>query len=611
MLDIVAFRKELGDGSDLDYLRHALNRHLSCPSVDAAVKTLRLLVQSLLDQERYADAAVLLWGPELFDPRPACVRIILRGIQDGHKIIFLGAAGSSKTYTPSARLLLDWIRDPEFTSVKVISTTSGHLKSNCFSTLQRLHSWSGAGGACIIPLEGEAQDGFIGLDPKNRYGAIEKVSIKIGENGGGALQGFHPIPRREPHPQFGAFSRLRVFLDEAEEIPIGVWSGLANTMTNIHGKEILKVICSANPKRTSSILAMNSEPAKGWGDVDIDNDLAWKSKEGWDVYRLDAARSENVVTGKVIYHNFMTKEGYDELRLKKGGNTPEYFTFARGMYPMAGVERSLIPMKILNGTRGVLIFSGFTQTCGGCDPAFEGDDEMVMFSGRFGFATGFRDLLDNVINFEKPRWALQIDQHYSMPKNLTLTQAHEVKKYCVELGITPQWFAIDQTGKSGGISEVLMEIWSPQIVGVTFGGSATGKKLLDESIRKASDEFATIDTEMHAAFSAWAEFGFLKIGPRVDTFKLFPQLSGRQYDLVGKGKAGKPLLRIESKPLFKRRLGASPDYGDAVCLLLHAARMNGQEKPSAVQKDRRRPEEQKPMEGDNPKWIRWDDNQAA
>jgi hypothetical protein len=951
VLDVVAFRKELGDGSDLEYLRNALNRHLECPSVDAAVRTLRLIVQSLLDEERYADAAVLLWGPELFDPRPASVRIILKAIQEGHKIILLGAAGQSKTYTPAARLLLDWLRDPEYTSVKIISTTAGHAKcfgrgtrvrmyngnvkeiqdikagdvvmgpdskprrvlettsgrekmydvkaqrgpgfvcnashllylentiddpsrwkklgkaailsvsdyvqkstsfkreykmvrqgfelepvwqlfdpyivglwlgdghtnapaltnmdqrivdewcyffersgyrikkysngskantyfaffgeqghrevknpfrsflreeclengekriprrilrssanhrwavlagildtdgalnqggfcltikskplardvlelchslglhanqrevkrksqrgtegtyqtlcirgkficlptlvkkthqvgtrqryvpfkvqelpeddyfgfcvggdelflldnglvvhnSNVFSTLQRLHKWSGSGGASIIPLEGEAQEGFIGLDPKMRYGSMEKVSIKIGENGGGALQGFHPQPRRSAHPQFGAFSRLRVLLDEAEEIPIGVWSGLANTMTNIHGKEILKVICSANPKRTSSVLAMNSEPPQGWGDVDIDEDLAWKSREGWDVYRLDAARSENVTSGKVIYVNFMTREGYDELRLKKGGNTPEYHSFARGMYPMAGVERSLIPMKILNGARGTLIFSGFTVTCGGCDPAFQGDDEMVMFSGRFGLATGFRDLQDNVINFERPRWTLQIDQHYSMPKNLTLTQAGEVKKYCVGLGIKPDWFAIDQTGTSTGISEVLIETWSPKIIGVTFGGVASGKKLLDESIRKATEEFATIDTEMYAAFCAWAEYGYLKIGPRVDTFKLFPQLSGRQYDVVGRGKKeGKPLLRIEEKKSFKHRLGESPDYGDAACLLLHAARVNGQEKASAVQKERRRPEQIQSMEGDSPTWLNFNEgNEAA
>ena len=253
-MDLLAFRKSCGGCTDEELIRAVATIEPSVETVDQARAWLWFVIKKLLESERYTSAGLLLWGPALFSSEPRAVRQLFQTVRSVQNLIVLGAAAMGKSYSLIAYSLLDWIRDPEHTEIKVISTTGGHAKSQAFSTLQRLYK------AAIVPLPGLAMDGFIGLNPKDRHSAITLVAIPQGEDGRGVLQGFHPVPRDTPHPVFGSMSRVRAFLDESEEIPSGCWEGVSNLLASAWGAEAVKVYCATNPRDVTSKLAQLAEP---------------------------------------------------------------------------------------------------------------------------------------------------------------------------------------------------------------------------------------------------------------------------------------------------------------------------------------------------------------
>ena len=372
-MDLATFRRDCGECSDEELTRAVWSIDQSVSTPDQAKAWIWALVKRLLETERYSTAGLLLWGEAVFNSGPKAVSQLMRFVRQTQNMVVLGGAALGKTYTLIAYELLDWLRDPEYTEIKVISTTAGHAKSQSFSTLQRLYT------NAIIPLPGLSMDGFVGLDPKDRHSAITLVAIPQGEEGRGVLQGFHPMPRKTRHPIFGSVSRVRALLDEAEEIPAGVWEGVANLLASAWGPEAVKVSCATNPRDVTSKLAQLAEPPNGWTSIDLDKDKEWISSERWHVLRLDGADSENVVQRQLVFPGFLTWEGYQKFALELGGQSPRYLTFGRGMYPLTALQNTLIPYSLLEAVIGTFIFEGRTIGCAGIDLAFEGGDRVILF----------------------------------------------------------------------------------------------------------------------------------------------------------------------------------------------------------------------------------------
>jgi hypothetical protein len=475
---------------------------------------------------------------------------------------------------------LDWLRDPEYTEIKVISTTGGHAKSQSFSTLQRLYQ------AAIIPLPGLSMDGFVGLNPKDRHSAITLVAIPQGEDGRGVLQGFHPVPRSRSHPLFGSMSRVRALLDEAEEIPVGVWEGVANLLASAWGAEAVKVACATNPRDVTSKLAQLAEPVNGWTTLNMDTDKEWVSAERWNVLRLDGIECENVIERILVYPGFLTWDGYQKFALELGGQSPKYLTFGRAMYPLAALQNTLIPYSLLESVIGQYIFDQRTVGCAGIDLAFEGGDRIIVFVGRYGRTIGFTPLNGTPVLWKKPRYCVQADQYYEMPKEKTIALASSIETRLRGLKVHPDWTTCDRTGVGTGTHDALCEQWSPMVRGVMWGAESGDYKLLADDHDYSVEIYDGITTEMYARVRKFLEFGHLCFHPQVLTAQLFKELSGRRYQPAPKGPSGKPRIRLEPKKEFKRRLGWSPDIADALVMLVHGAAINGPEKASMLGSDR-------------------------
>jgi hypothetical protein len=572
---IAALRKACTSGTSPGALVDGLRSFGFKVRNDKEAETLaRGIVQGFLELGDYLSAGLFLWGKELFNPEPISTRRIFEAIRNNAKVILLGASGQSKSFSAVVYFLLDWLVDPYFTEEKFISTTAGHARANTFSTLNYLHA------SALFALPGIVQDGFVGLDPKNLHSAISQLSIPQGSDGRGALQGFHPIPRRNEHPEFGRSSRVRAFLDEAEEIPVGVWDGVSNLLGSMQGTETIKVVCATNPRDVTSSLARLAEPKGGWGRVDPDSDHEWTSKEDWKVIRLDGALSENVQTRQLVHPGFLTFEGYESLRLESGGDSAKYWIFGRGTYPLSGSADNLIPLAYLDNARADLVFDSDVIPIAGNDLAFEGDD-VTLAAGRYGRAVGYRKANDTRMTpFKEPRWCVQLDQVFILSKQHTEKQYEQIRFYCEQLGVPPEWLTGDATGVGKGVYDLLVNKWNSKVRVIIWGSSATTVKILSESRDTPQEICRTIETEMHYALRQWCEFGYFWISPRIDTSRLFNDLSGRKVRIVGKGPTGKPMMALEPKREFKKRNGKSPDFGDATVMMLHSARANGHEKAS-------------------------------
>ena len=121
-------------------------------------------LQMFLMRRDYESAATLLWGPETFTSEPRSVQMVWHGIKNHHLVNILGAASMGKTYSASAWMLLDWILDPDWTLVRVMSTKEEHVKKNLFGDMQRMYQ------NAVIPLPGKADSESIATENGKRGG---------------------------------------------------------------------------------------------------------------------------------------------------------------------------------------------------------------------------------------------------------------------------------------------------------------------------------------------------------------------------------------------------------------------------------------------------------
>jgi hypothetical protein len=539
-----------------------------------AYTLLNILLHFCLNNDGFEDAAQMLWGSTQFDPRPKGTQRVWDAFDTQNFILLMGAGKQSKSFSMGVRVFLEWIRDPEFTTIKVLGPSEQHLEDNLFSHLVALHKGS------TIPLPGEVGKLFIGIDPRSRKGSITGVVIPLGKKAAGRLQGVARIRRKKPHPVFGETSRLFVFLDEIANIPAGIWRDVDNLMSNLSDDGGLKIIGAFNPTDQADEVGQRCEPPFGWPSFDPDTHFEWLSTRGWFVVRLDAKYSENVQAGKVIFPGLQTLEGFNQIIKNSGGtDTPGYWSMARGCFPPLGTVLSIIPVGMLDEFKAEFIWLDNPRPCGGVDGALEGGDSARFASGKWGMATGvkFPPTLQHpngrTVMFKNnkgrayPRFALQLDKIFLLPKGNTVEMKNEIVRLAKTLGISPEWLALDRTGNMAGVHDLMKYEWGVGVLGVNYSESASETRIMVEESDVANKLYDRTQSELMFALRKFIEFGYLKAMPALDTTELYPQMTGRLFRATGK------FSKVEPKPDYKsRNQGKSPDDADAVSLLVHVVR---------------------------------------
>lgn len=545
---------------------------------------LAAFLQFLLDNERYADAANLLWTPNLFTAEPRSVRMLFDAQFDHIANMVPGAASMGKSYDLGVWHYLDWRRDPLWTNVLMVGPSEQHLQRNLFSHLVKLHR-----NASVPYKAAEVIQLAITNDPVERNSGIFGVVIPLGKRSSGRLQGVKIQNRPKPHPIFGPTSRVRVMLEEAENIPVGIWEDVTNIISNATAAGRFTISAPFNPKDPNGPCAQRCEPVDGYMSLDIETSEQWESKRGWHVTRLDAYKSENVVLGTEKFFGLQTKEGLDRLIVSAGGvGTPGYYTMARGWFPPSGVDLAVIPQHLMHDIVGEYVFVDTPVVCAGVDVALEGEDTAVMCLGRFGRASGYRkpptpaepkgtfvpflDARQNPIRKD----VLQLDSIFNLAKGDTTRLVSQIIDTCKGAKVDGAYLGVDRTGNGAGVHDILVRTFNGATKGINPSTSPTERRILEEDQKLPGDEYAWLVSELWFALRKYIEYGFIKIHPNVPQDPLFHELTGRRFEIGG------AKTKVESKKAYKSRGNRSPDRADAFTFLLHAVRLNLPGPPSAT-----------------------------
>ena len=551
----------------------------------------KLYLMMFLMRRDYESAATLLWGDETFTHEPRSVRMVWSGIRNHHLVNILGAASMGKTYSASAWMLLDWVLDPDWTLVRVMSTKEEHVKKNLFGDMQRLYTNS------VIPLPGKADSESIATESGKRGGmGIFILTIARGHEARGAIKGAKIKPR-PVHPLFGTSSRSRLLIDEAQEVPPNAFEEIPNLYSSMEegDTEHTKIVMAANPKDPHSEYGKNCTPELGWDryqTVDASDDT-WTSMTGWHCVRLNAMKSENVVQKRDVYKRFFTWNGY-KMKLRQYNGDPDHpmmWSEVYGMFPPRGSKTAIVQKHWVDKAFGEWVFDGATRTVASLDPAFTGDLP-AMATGRIGHAVAWRTANGERYELKTPGIRLQVDTVGILPRGDTQELSDETMSRLKVLDCQPQFFVIDRTGVGQGVHDSIRRQWAQKvdgvsnphggvepagIMGINYAETATDTMVCQEDTKTPKELYDGIRSEVWFATGRFFEYEYIKIGNGVDTETVQELIERQGGSPAGRGK----LLQVESKDAYRSRGNKSPDRADAFTMLVQCARIAGGIKPKS------------------------------
>jgi hypothetical protein len=537
---------------------------------------LKNLLQLFLDNDQYLEAGALLWPRHMFDPRPQFTKDIFKAIVEENQLLIPGANGTSKSYSITAFMYLDWRRDPAFTKIVASAVNEEHLKRTLMAQVQQFHV------AAAIPMDQKitSNELYFGLEGIPDMG-IAGVLLPQGSEGTGRIRGYKPKPlRKEKHPRFGHSSRVRFFGDEGQIYRPSVFKDFGSMQSAMNGPDPVKIIITYNPDSTDRPVVKRAMPPQGWLIEDLEILYRYKSKEGWSVLRLDAAKCENVIQRKDAYPGLQSFEGYMKFVQGGGDTSSDYFEKARGYPPIKGAVNIIIPTNAPQEYRGEANFIEPPTVFATIDCAYQGEDNPILTIGRYGSAAGWTKENGEKLVFtdylkpteRKPRHILQIDQQIQLiNRDDTVSLSEEIIAKCKELRIKPENVGVDGTGNGFGTYSHLKNYWEKgkvsNILLVQWARKATEKKILNEDKEGANAVYDTIISEMWFTVRRWFESGCIIISPMIAHSPLNQQLTNRRYARVRGG-----LMHVESKAEYKSRGNSSPDEADSLIMMPYVIR---------------------------------------
>jgi hypothetical protein len=561
-----------------------------------ADKIVRGFFNAMVDGNNYVGAAALCWGPPLFHPELASVRDLFEAADKQPLLLSMGASSMGKTYNLVIFCYMDWLRDPEWTSVKLMSQSDKHLAENVWPHLKQIHE------ACALKPEGVkevASNLWMGLEHADESYGFSGHAFRQSQLSSGVWKGFKSQPKRPMtavnYPVFGPMTRLRVLMDEAQQIPAGVWQDLESVKAGI-GEGRVKIFAAFNPEDVSQPVVQLAEPVGGWHSDQQETLYSYESSKGWWVVRLDGAKCENVIQRKEVYPGVMRYEAFVKTLQGGGDTSPRYWTFARGFPPLQNSAYTVIPPDWASTQRGEAIYVGRPENIAAVDLAYQGQDKAVIGIGRWGLAHGWRDQTGKMHSFQnrlnpgvkQPRHVLTVDQFFTMPKSLdAVGVTQEVMGKCNQLKISPEWVAMDKTGNAMATYSYASVYWG-KILGINWAEKATEMKVLSDDAVGALERFDGIPSEMWFALKHWMDPNVCAVlfNPTIQSAELYTQMTTRRYKHTRNGR-----LHIESKDEFKsRNAGKSPDEVDVVVMMLHLCRVRGGVTPGIIEQKNRNQE---------------------
>ena len=467
-------------------------------------------------------------------------------------VTVIGHTRATKTYGAAHLFYLDYCAAPLETWTSLTTVTFDGLKSRMWSDM--MAAVETASFPCPFKISSTSSEMKMRMKEKGHRAdekfMVEGFATSKTKDSKGRIQGKHA-------------NRRRLGLDEAQELPDAIFEA----ETNAGSAPDFKSLRLANPTlRHSKFGRECMEPAGGW-EVNHDTNLYWRTKAGHLVLHFDGMQCYNVKLyfqmqrGQITPVEYaakklpfmLTYEYAEEVRTQKGEDSLEWWMYVRGYPPGDGIVSRCFPELVIDRMKHDILFDFRPTSFAVLDPAYT-HDECVIHFGAYsemregGIGIQFSETLVAPINIT--------DKLKTKDEQI----AEFIERVCKERAVLPENFIQDVTGNGRSVYSHLSKNWGRGVLAVEFGGAPTNRPLIHGQPKLCDELFCYMVDELHFRAAAWATSGRIG-GLGKLSAKTTEDLACRLYFIV-KGKQ-----RVESKDEVKKRLGRSPDHGDAFILV--------------------------------------------
>lgn len=555
-------RKKAADGSwklAANNLSSGLDEVQPFGTEQAAEDYVRSVFYRLLNEDRYLEAGTLAWRQGHFDARPLHVQRIFKCLHDYDQCILIGSAGTGKTMGTATHFVLDFIRDPFDTTIKIASVNDENLRTNLWSKIV------GFMEASLFPLAFEASPTRMRLKPEGGRAdaGISAVLLGRGIEAKGAVKGLHPTPlRKKPHPVWGDLTRIRLLVDESMHTPAGLLEDLGSPRSSINPRtHAMKIVLTCNAVSEDNWVLQEAQPKDGWREEMMDELYDWDSPKGWRVCRMDSRTTENVVQRRTVYPGFPEKEA-EKQYLNGVTTTARWFTFFAGWPPIGRANDVVISPSWFDQALGEPIFVGHVTAIGGFDPAYDHDKAMLAI-GKYGLASGWLAWDGTVHQFNsrtsdtgnERRHCCVLEQLIHLKSKDPVNLAKEVRAWCERAGVTPEFLAGDRSGNGVGTTGHINAYWD-KMIAINAKQAASAYRILAEDSEGADIQCRSATDEMYYTIRRWIPSGVrgLFIRPDADNLEFLKhELTTRGWRY---GTANQ--WEVEPKEKYTKRGNESP-----------------------------------------------------
>jgi len=482
------------------------------------------------------------------------------------RLSLVGCASSTKSQCAAMYGYTMWKVNPEGTSVYLSTTSAEAGEARMWGVIKDLFSkdrfqiGKRIDSLQLICLDAETKDDE-GAKQRDFRDVIKFVKIKTGNEGRSAVGSICGRKNK----------RVLWICDELNFMELGIMDARVNLFSN----PFAQFIGIGNAPTEGSPLYMDAEPVgeafpDGYRSVDIEAHDRWKTKTGVCFY-FNGAKSPNFEAPdpkKPPFPFMMNAVAREEIREMAGGDdTNVFWVQFYGFPPGVEVSDKVVDRKFLESHRAFEKTEwapmAVQKIAGGMDCGFrEGGDPSVIDFAKVGKDVS-SDMVVDWINRDGKRLHPIQNSKDGFEKQMAIRAVDElVANNCHDL-------AIDISGDGGMTAtaikdEVLKRGWKLNLIPVSFMGSPDDRITVQGEKRTAKEMF---DRKVSQLWMNFREAVRKKIVRGCSPHcKAIDHLCSRRY----KG-GGTKKFSVEQKKEMKKRLGRSPDEGDARVLTLLVA----------------------------------------
>lgn len=455
-------------------------------------------------------------------------------------ITWLGPSASGKSTDAACFAIVDFLADPQNTSTRVASTTKDALQDRMWSEVVRL--WSMYPEGTFQGCNYVASDMLITCGPKGR---IKGVAVKEGtiQQAMNSLVGVHS-------------GHSRIVADELQGMPMAIMDATRNASA---GCDTFIFLGMGNPDSRMNPLGVYSEPKAGWQNASTELE-EWETKWGKTLY-FDGLKSPGVKEPERYGKFLLNQKQIDEVRDNDGEDSILWWAQRRGFFPPEGLTNAIVdePTIIQYKMNAKSMWSGLYTMGLACDPAYSSGGDRCMVQP---FAVGpIEDGTQAIVYFPQIQIKLVVKQDISLSDIIGM----EVARLAADHNVIPKNIILDCSGAQGAIADKVEDHVGKGIMRVQFSGRhGTGQMdvITDQLIAQGKRVFYNKRAEMYYAMRVFGRAGQV----RGLTNEAVSDIIQVRY-----ARTSHPIL-AEDKDDIKKRIGHSPDAGDAAVMALDLAR---------------------------------------